>query len=356
MRYLIVVLIFLTACTKEPETSPVVQDIKELVFASGEIEWQNPYDLVAQTEGVLSEFSIEIGDELLANQKVGWIDNASNRENLKSAEELLQLSRRNAEPVQQQIRENIAFAEQKLMQDKLQAERYARLYEKQSVSKNEYENMIIAEENSLAQLNALKQQLRAAEVQSQQAVASAKGQRNTSSIATSYNQVKISEGSTVIEKLKYKGDYVKKGDVLARLANSKQTEIVLNVDENNIAKIKVGQKVFIRLNTDKEKTYDAVVTAILSAFDQEAQSFICKAKIIDEGVISLYGTPLEANILIGEKKNALLVPRNLVGYGNSVRVKGKEESVQIKTGIISTDYVEVLAGISKDDILLPLQP
>ena len=69
-----------------------------------------------------------------------------------------------------------------------------------------------------------------------------------------------------------------------------------------------------------------------------------------------HGTQLEANILIGEKKNALLVPRNYVGFGNKVNIKGKDENVIIKTGIVSTEYVEVLDGVTKDDILLPLKP
>jgi len=45
-----------------------------------------------------------------------------------------------------------------------------------------------------------------------------------------------------------------------------------------------------------------------------------------------------------------------LGFGNKVKVKGKDQDVTIKPGIISTDYVEVLSGISKNDVLLPLKP
>lgn len=68
---------------------------------------------------------------------------------------------------------------------------------------------------------------------------------------------------------------------------------------------------------------------------------------------SLFGTQLEANILVGEKKNALLVPRNYVGFGNKVNVKGKDENVIIKTGIVSTEYVEVLDGVTKVHLFYP---
>jgi multidrug efflux pump subunit AcrA (membrane-fusion protein) len=353
---ILAVVALLTACTKEPETRAVVQDIKELVFASGQIEWKDGYNLVAQTDGILEELQLEIGDEVQAGQRVGNIQNSANTENLQTAEQQLAIARQNTLPVQQQIIQNIGFAEQKYQQDKKQAERYERLYSKQSVSKQEYENMKLAAENSLSQLNALKDQLESAKLQSKQQVVTAQNQKANSRILQSYNELRISEKGKVIKKLKTKGDFVRRGDVIATIANEQQTEILLNVDESSIAKVKVGQVVFVRLNTDKEKTQNARISEILSAFDESSQSFICKAKFDDSTFLPLYGTQLEANILVGEKKNALLVPRNLVGFGNTVRVKGKEEKVILKTGIVSTDYVEVLGGITKDDVLLSSKP
>lgn len=37
-------------------------------------------------------------------------------------------------------------------------------------------------------------------------------------------------------------------------------------------------------------------------------------------------------------------------------VKGKDEAIIVKTGIVSTEYVEILDGITKEDVLLPLKP
>ena len=42
-------------------------------------------------------------------------------------------------------------------------------------------------------------------------------------------------------------------------------------------------------------------------------------------------------------------------FGNKVNVKGKKEDVIIKTGIISSEFVEVLSGLTKDDVILPLK-
>lgn len=354
--HFLTLILLLSGCKGEPETHPVVQDIKELVFASGQIEWKDGYNLVAQTEGILTDLRLEVGDEVATGQRVGNIQNAANNENLQTAEQQLAIARQNTLPLQQQIVQNIGFAEQKYKQDKIQADRYERLYSKQSVSKQEFESMKLAAENSLSQLNALKDQLESAKLQNRQSVVTAQNQKANSQILKSYNEVQIAERGKVIKKLKTRGDFVKRGDVIATIANKQDTEIILNVDESSIARVQVGQVVFVRLNTEKEKTQNAKISEILSAFDETSQSFICKARFEDNSFLPLYGTQLEANILVGEKKNALLLPRNLVGFGNTVRVKGKEEKVILKTGIVSTNYVEVLGGITKDDILLPLKP
>lgn len=352
-------ILFLFSCAKKEEVRPVVQDIKELVFASGDLEWENAYNLTAQSDGILLNADFEVGDKISKGKNIADIDNRSSEVNAEIANEQLAISNENLTPNSpqiQQLEQNIQFAENKYTQDKIQAERYERLYKSQSVAKVEYENMQLTAKNSLFSLNALKKQklqiLQQAEIQK---IAS-KGQAENSRIVRGFNHITATVSGTVIKKLKSKGDYVRKGDIIATIADDQKVEAVLNVDENNIGKIKVGQTVYVKLNTDKNKVYNGKISEILSAFNEQTQSFICKVTFDNTLNASLFGTQLEANVLVGEKKNALLIPRELMGYGNKVNVKGKEQPVIIKSGIVSTDYVEVLSGITKDDVLLPLKP
>ncbi|HAO07628.1 MAG TPA: RND transporter [Chryseobacterium sp.] len=352
-------ILFLFSCAKKEEVKPVVQDIKELVFASGDLEWENAYNLTAQSDGILLNADFEVGDKISKGKNVADIDNRSSEVNAEIANEQLAISNENLTPNSpqiQQLEQNIQFAENKYTQDKTQAERYERLYKSQSVAKVEYENMQLTAKNSLSSLNALKKQklqiLQQAEIQK---IAS-KGQAENSRIVRDFNHITATVSGTVIKKLKSKGDYVRKGDIIATIADDQKVEAVLSVDENNIGKIKVGQTVYVKLNTDKNKVYNGKISEILSAFNEQTQSFICKVTFDNTLNASLFGTQLEANVLVGEKKNALLIPRELMGYGNKVNVKGKEQPVIIKSGIVSTDYVEVLSGITKDDVLLPLKP
>ena len=357
--FLLLTLSTLVSCGTKEEGKPVVQDIKELVFASGELEWDNSYNLTAQTDGILVNATFDVGNKVTENQIIASIDNKTNENNTASAKDLVVISKENLTenaPALQQLQQNIKFAESKYQQDKTQAERYKRLYNSQSIAKVEYENIQLAAENSLSQLNALKKQYQQVLQQSKQNYINTENQLKNNQVVLGYNKLVVPQKGTIIKKLKFSGDYVKKGDVIAVIADENKVEGVLNVDENSIGKVKIGQTVFVQLNTNKNEVYNAKVSEILAAFDEQTQSFICKV-IFDKPLnTSLYGTQLEANILVGEKKNALLIPRNFLGFGNKVMVKGKDEAIIVKTGIVSTEYVEILDGITKEDVLLPLKP
>lgn len=349
----------LVSCGTNEEIHPKIENIKELVFASGTLEWDNSYNLTAQTEGILQNVTFDIGKSVNENEILATIDNKTNEINSVSSGELTSISKENmteASPALQQLKQNIQFAESKYQQDINQTNRYKRLYESQSVAKIEYENMRLASENSLAQLNALKKQYQQLLQQAKQNYISSENQMKNNLVQLSYNKIKAPQAGTIVKKLKEEGDYVKKGDIIAVIADAKKIKCVLNVDENSIGKVKIGQQVFIKLNTDKQKVLVGKINEIFAAYDEQTQSFVCKA-IFDQTLAnSLYGTQLEANILVGEKKNALLIPRNFLGYGNKVRIKGKDELVIVKTGIISTEYVEIIEGLTKNDVLLPLNP
>ena len=308
---------------------------------------------------MLQNANFEVGNTVTKGKIIATLNNEINTINAEIAQEQLEISNQNVSsnsPALLQLEQNIQFAESKYLQDKKQAERYKRLNKQNIGSKVEYENAQLNAKNSLSNLNALKKQYKVILQQAKQQQITTKGQVKSNRILKQYNSIVVTESGTVIKKLKTNGDYVKKGEIIATIANQQKVEAVLNVDENSIGKVKLGQLVFVKLNTNKNNIYNGKITEILSAFDTQTQSFICKVTFDKTIKNSLFGTQLEANILVGEKKNALLVPRNYVGFGNKVNVKGKDENVIIKTGIISTEYVEVLEGIDKNTILLPLKP
>lgn len=352
------ILFVLGSCgSKNNEVSPVYKDITETVFASGTLEPEGKYNLTSQSDGYLVSLSFKEGDIVKTGEILAVVDNQPNTYNEESAEQLLSISQKNISdnaPALKQTELNIELAKEKVKQDESQVERYKSLYESNSVSKLEYENILLALETSKTNLSTLQQTYDLQKQQAQQQLISQRAQKNVSSFLSQNNQIKAVVGGKIYKKLKEQGDYVKKGDVIAMIGHAEDIYARLSIDESNISKIKLGQDAIVQLNTNKEGSLKGRVTEILPAFEDATQSFICKVKFIDPLQFKVSGTQLQANIVIGTKSKALVIPRSFLDYGNKVTIKGADEPIIVKTGFVSSEWVEITAGLKPEDVLVSL--
>ena len=344
----------MVSCGKKTVTTqPVRKDITELVFATGVLKADNEYSLTAQAEGYITAIYFEEGDEFKAGKTMAVIDNKQTVVNATQSDKLLKIAMTNAtasSPLFQQVKANVAAAREKIKQDEQQVERYRKLYESNSIAKVEYENMQLNLSNSTAALKVLEEQYNNLQIQANQQVEIQKQQTGVNNSIVVYNRVVTVVGGKVYKKRKELGDYVRKGDVIADIGNPAKIYAYLSIDESNISKIKINQPVIIRFNTHKDTSYDGVVTEIYPAFDEQTQSFYCRAEFTKEPGFKISGTQLQGNIIIGNKKNILVIPRNFLKYGNKVRIKGKGDII-VETGFISNDWVEILKGLDEDTII-----
>ena len=56
---------------------------------------------------------------------------------------------------------------------------------------------------------------------------------------------------------------------------------------------------------------------------------------------------VEANIIILEKKNALVIPREFIIQNNKVKLKSSNELVEIQKGAEDLEFVEITGGIEE---------
>jgi multidrug efflux pump subunit AcrA (membrane-fusion protein) len=346
----------LFSCGKKTnEIKPQFKDITETVFASGILDPKDKYNLTAQSEGYLVKLNFTEGDIVKAGDVLAIADNQQNVFSEKSAADLLNISRANVTenaPALKQTEANIALAIEKVKQDELQAVRYKKLLESNSVSKLEFENAMLALENSKTNLLMLQQTYKLQKQQADQQLISQEAQKNINSFLSGNNSIKAVVGGKVYKKLKETGDYVRRGDIIAIIGNATELFARVSVDESNISKIKIGQKAIVQLNTNKEVNYKGTLYEILPAFEEETQSFICKIKFDEDPALKISGTQLQANIIIGNKSKALVIPRNFLNFGNKVFIKGRKEPVIVKTGFVSSEWVEILEGLKTDDVLV----
>ena len=131
-----------------------------------------------------------------------------------------------------------------------------------------------------------------------QQVITQRNQAQINRVIQQYNQIKAPTGGRVWQVLKEPGDYVRRGDLIARIGKSEQLYARLAVDEGSIAKVKVGQQVWIRLNTHPDSVAEGVVSEIAPLFDPAKQAYTVKVTWKGKIPIEIIGTQLEANLLV----------------------------------------------------------
>lgn len=348
--------VLLSSCAKKTEeTKPIRKDVTETVFASGILEANGTYSLTAQNDGYLVAVNFTENDIIQEGAVLAVIDNKQNIFNTESADALYEIAKNNANPNAPslaQAKNSSLIAKQKMELDSVQMMRYQKLFASNSIAKAEYENVSLQYQtsktnyaNSLENYNQQKQQAE------QQVIINA-SQSNVNKVLSSYNQIRAVFTGRVYQKVKQKGDFVRKGDVIATIGDANIIYAKVSIDESNIRKVKIGQEVAIQLNTNKEKIYKGQVAEILPAFNEATQSFTCKIFFVDSLDFKVINTQLESNIVVGVNKNALLIPRNYLAYGNLVTVKGQEKPTKVTTRFVSSEWVQIESGIDENTILI----
>lgn len=182
--------------------------------------------------------------------------------------------------------------------------------------------------------------------------------------------VKAPITGTVIEK------YSKVGDTLGNSSQGQSTLAIIydlsylkfdmSLDELDISKVEVGQKVMISCDaiglTDIVGEITKVSVVGTTTFNSTA--YPVTVKIYDPPQGLLAGMNVDAELIVEESENALAIPTAAVQRGNVVYVKddGTKSlddnapdgymSVEVETGISNDDYIEITGGeLEEGDII-----
>jgi multidrug efflux pump subunit AcrA (membrane-fusion protein) len=157
--------------------------------------------------------------------------------------------------------------------------------------------------------------------------------------------VKAMAPGVLLEVSKQAGELARRGELLARIGAGPLLAR-LYVAEEDINGVRVGQEVFLHLNTEPERAFRASVSRIYPAFDEREQSFVVEAAFAEAPAQLWPGTQVQANIVAARRPQALTLPRACLLPGDRVRLAGGEE-VALSIGVRTQEWVEVLSGLDE---------
>lgn len=169
----------------------------------------------------------------------------------------------------------------------------------------------------------------------------------------------------VLKKNSKAGDTINAGlnaQPLMVIVDLSKVKFDMKIDELDIAKFKIGQKVSVVADALTETTFIGKVTSIAGEGTglNGVSSYIVQVSIDEPGQLKP-GMNVSAKTIVAEKENVLLVPASVVQKkdGKSFVLlptdsKGNQKVADVQIGLNNKDYVEIISGLKEGDtIVLP---
>jgi membrane fusion protein (multidrug efflux system) len=147
------------------------------------------------------------------------------------------------------------------------------------------------------------------------------------------------------------GDMVEPGTILYRIGLGKPLWVVAEVNQEDIPRIRIGQRALLRSDAFSSQVLPGVVKQLTPAGDPVAKTFRIRVSLPDDSPLQV-GMSVEANIVSREKPDVLLAPANaIVNNGLLVIGNGRVRFRKVETGLRGANFVEVVEGASEGELV-----
>ncbi len=305
--------------------------VPDAVEATGTVRAALSAQLASQVMGTITRVNVHEGDRVRRGEVLVSIDEAQQQAAYTGAKAGLLASQ-----------ESIAAADADYALAESTMKRYQMLYDKKSVSPQEYDEV----KTRLAAAQARRDAAHAGRTQAEAGVSQA-------GTAMSFTKVRAPFDGIVIAKLAEPGAMAAPGVPLVIVEDPSRFRLEAQVDESKIGAVKLGETVPVVIDSLGEQPISGKVTQIVPAADPGSRTFTVK--------IDLPANPQMRTGLFGRvrfsrgEREAIAIPRSAVlsrGQMQAVYVVGSDQLASLRyvtLGAASADQVEVLSGLQSGD-------
>ncbi len=150
---------------------------------------------------------------------------------------------------------------------------------------------------------------------------------------------------------------IDEGEELAKIMDYGDLYLTFNLPEKSITSVKVDQEVYVQNYTLPDDTLMGVVTQLSPAIDEDTRTFSGVIEILNPDLKLRPGMFIQGDIITKRHNDVFMLPKEVVtssSKGDYIYVAEKGIAVQrnIKTGLENDDYVEVVDGISGNELII----
>lgn len=366
------------------------RSITEVVSVSGKIQPESEVKISADVSGEIIEMAVKEGDSVKQGQLLLRI----NPELYETTISQLSANLDNARAGMAGSEAQKARAAASLIQAEANYKRQKQLYEQRVISEQEWDQARVQYEIAKADvISADKNTLAAKYTAASAAARLEEGKRNLGRTS-----IYAPNGGIVTQMNSEKGERVvgtaqMAGTEIMRISNLDIMEVEVNVNENDIVRIKNGDSADIKVDAYTDRTFKGVVTEIANSakfnsaqlLTDQVTNFTVKVRILPQSYADLGvgrkqpfrpGMTATVDIKTVTRSNVLCVPISAVSSRNPAKKEeknGKKEekqtvktedmkgtwvflynggtikSVKVKTGIQDLDYFEITDGLKEGD-------
>lgn len=347
----------------------VIRSITETITANGKIQPVKEVKITPDVSGEIVELNVREGDQVKKGQLLCRI----------KPDTYISQRDRSVAAISS-ARARLAQSEAQFIQAELAFKRNKQLYEEKTISQSEYEQSESAYKVAKAEVDAAKFSVLSAEASLKEAEENLVKTSIYAPIDGTVSMLLVELGERVV------GTSMMTGTEMMRIADLTRMEARVEVNENDITRVKVGDTAEVNIDAYLDEKFKGVVTQVANSAKttgvsaDQVTNFDVRIFILPESYMHLVpesgssplrpGMSVSVDIRTVTKPSVIAVPIQAVTTRTDTtlqQISGKAGDVRtlvfttdekyafakdVRTGIQDNNYIEIVSGINEGDVVI----
>jgi len=347
----------------------VIRSITETITANGKIQPVKEVKITPDVSGEIVELNVREGDQVKKGQLLCRI----------KPDTYISQRDRSVAAISS-ARARLAQSEAQFIQAELAFKRNKQLFEEKTISQSEYEQSESAYKVAKAEVDAAKFSILSAEASLKEAEENLVKTSIYAPIDGTVSMLLVELGERVV------GTSMMTGTEMMRIADLTRMEARVEVNENDITRVKVGDTAIVNIDAYLDEKFKGVVTQVANSAKttgvsaDQVTNFDVRIFILPESYMHLVpesglsplrpGMSVSVDIRTVTKPSVIAVPIQAVTTRTDTtlqQISGKAGDVRtlvfttdekyafakdVRTGIQDNNYIEIVSGINEGDLVI----